>query len=1032
MNLILILGLLLASAWGSTFTFRQDSEGWGSWGSGISGHDPSQGYPDKGSIKVATDWGETQTIHYNLGKMKPGLYKISAYVRAESVRGDARNFSFWHFFDVGQDTQNVFTDLSGSYEWRRIEYTVRVKDKLLLWFRLKSPGIVWIDNVTIEPVTKEITEVKIASPIPLKPSITPKDVRTSSAKMTVLLDFDKSKGIHPFSLEARPGNKLGKMTKGKYYNFKPTEYLNGNWEKYDRISLDVYNNSDEFVEFYLTLGDDRSRDYWTQLNHKTYLAPGKNQLNFSLKQFIGERGSHKHLRSLNLKSLKKWFIIIDPNSVSKKAENFSVDNISLISSPHPLPPEGVWSFDFTSHKDLQNSALTKVNTRHDYDSTRGFGFVEPSFWRVEDAVYAPESLRYSIGLLKGGFRVKLPNGKYQLSLDFERLGYWDVSFWKNREIYINGKIVFKETRTGGKDFLGDYLRFENIVPSLSDHPYDLYLKQVFRPKVFNFEVKNGMLDLFFEGDPTGINLNRMVVWKADKSDAARSFISALEDRDRTEFNWMSRSIPAAHPAPKNTDHLSIITPKLILRPDEVYPSFASRLDFFGGKGETPFQLIQVGSSYPITWELEDIKSPDGKIIPKEAFSFYEVIPQYISPDLNHESYFLGGKYLKPSSVLLPGKNSELKFLLIKLPISDKLSAGEYTGAITFKMGSSKKRIPLRINLANYLLPQVDFPVGFFGPDPLPFNYVYDLEFEQLRQNARSKSIKKLGFDGFTTFTGFPDVKLIGDKLDISLLKEVLELANSSGMSGVYFSYGGSFPFKQLESNDSYYALSQALSDSPAKIVHTYSDEPGGYSDKIQEDLDLAKKYKEKIPELSLGGFTSLDDSRLREINSLLDYPFFSKVGKKHLSRTFVKRQWGSYNASPGNLSDPRFSFGPGLFYARSQGLRYYLEWHASAVHNFPYYDFDGRESDVTMFMPSQDGSLYPTLRYELAVQGIQLFKKLKLLENILLHRKDPEASKWLREVKEGKFSSADNILVPANNFDLHKFQADLNSFLFRF
>jgi hypothetical protein len=143
-------------------------------------------------------------------------------------------------------------------------------------------------------------------------------------------------------------------------------------------------------------------------------------------------------------------------------------------------------------------------------------------------------------------------------------------------------------------------------------------------------------------------------------------------------------------------------------------------------------------------------------------------------------------------------------------------------------------------------------------------------------------------------------------------------------------------------------------------------------------------------------------------------------------------KWGAYNATPGNLDDPRFSFGPGLFYAHKSGLSHYLEWHSSAVNNYPYFDLDGRESDVVMFMPRSSGELQSTLRFELATEGLHILRKLILLDKALQKNTHPDlmkAKEWLKDIQNGSLSSAENIFKPSHGFNLNKFKSQLNQYL---
>lgn len=1040
MKIIIISLLIFFCNWkltAATFNFNKDLEEWGAWGDGLSSHDGEIGHASRGSAWLSTDWGENQTLHYHWNNLRPGLYKVKAYVRGQNVQPGSEGSNFWHFYDGGKGTENVFTELNGSYEWRKIEYTLAVqKNDLSIWFRLKAPGQVWIDDISLEPVqAAQALLIEPAQPLKIKPRNVQNQVR--SKKEVVLLDFDKVSRAHPFSSANDPdGRKVGRLASHKYYNFDPTSFLTGDWSNFDRIQMDIYNGNSQFVEFYLTLTDNLTTNYWSQLNHKTHLAPGWNHLNFSLSQYLGERGSHRFNRAINLKKLKKWFIVLDHSEKYKENTNFFIDNIKLSHDPAPSPPKGVLAFDFTSHRDHVQSGYQKVTTQDLYSPYVGFGFVDPKFWRVEDAQWVGAPLQYTIGMLSGHFKAKLPNGKYKMNLSMERLGYWDVSFWNDRTVYINGKPVFKESRSSGKDYLQDLLRFEKVVPGLQDHPFDLYLKKLFKPLEFSFQVTNGELDLELEGDPTAISLNSLVLWKSEDEDKARVFLADTEKRLRMEFDWMTRSLNNG--IKKLPDHIiSVIDPSLTLKPNSVSPEIGKKLKFQGGIGERPYQLIQLRGNGEVSWKLSDLKTTQGKKISGNDVIFSEIIPQFISPDLNHETYLVAGKFLKPiwtSSLEQDGQST--KYLWIQYPLKPGLEPGIYHGELTFSSGRLKTNFPVELKVAAYELPALAFPVGFFGPDPINPSYFTGIGLDKIRKQYRLKAIKLLGESGFTTITGLPEAKLEGDVLDTTDVNEVITAANHAGMAKVYFTYGGKFPQSLLEINNpkKLAPLLSSYLQKPGmpKIVHTFSDEAGGYSDKVSHDLEFAKKLKASFPFILRGGFSSKSDPATRELNSYFDYGIFSNVSKSQLHSMGRNSKWGSYNASPGNLDDPRFSFGPGLFYAHKAGLSHYLEWHSSAVNNYPYYDLDGRESDVVMFMPASGGELYPTLRFELATEGLHLLRKLLLLEKEL--EKDPgagslRARQWLQLARSGAFSSSENILKPSSNFHLKKFISQLDEYL---
>lgn len=1051
-SLLLALFFISLCVQAESFTFDSSLQDWGSWGSGTGVHSSKVGHKKSGSMWLSADWGDVQTLHYNWSHLRPGMYRVTAFVRGEDIQPHPDGSSFWHFIDTGKGTENIFLSLDGSYNWRKIQYTVRVpQNQLSMWFRLKAPGQAWVDDLSIEPVTVE-EKLSISAAEPLTEVSGPEIASAGAYKEIVLLDFDNIKRSHPFEVITNSQNqKMGKFSSRSYFNFDPSSYLSGNWSEYDRISLDVYNGNKTFLEIYLTLGDSTSTNYWSQLNHKTHIAPGWNHLNFSLTQFLGERGSHRYQRGMNLKDVRKWFLVVDPNERYAKNSNFFIDNIKLTRNPAPLPPAGVLAFDFTSHKDTSISGFKKVTSQNLYNSNRGFGFVEPQYWRVEDSQWASSSLRYSIGLLKGQFRVKLPSGRYRGRIVLDRLGYWDTSFWKDRTFYVNGTPVFKETRSAGMDYLKDWLQFEAIVPQNDDHPYDLYLKRLFKPIEFNAVVKNGFLNLEFEGDATGVSLNNLILWDVSSEKDAKNFLSQVEERNRLEFDWMSRPLAGKENESNDTVEVKLIHPSLVLSPSGNSQSTGKEIFLQGGRGEKLYQLIQLRGQGEATIEISAIRSKEGKSIDSSAWTISEVIPQYISPDLNHETYMVAGKFLRPINGKIELSQDSTRYLWVEMKVPEEVQNSKYQGQLTVSLHKAKYEFPIQVHTFAFDLPHVDFPVGFFGPDPITYTYFESPDIDKIRKKYRHQAIAMLGAAGFTTISGLPEAKLVveGDqwRLDSSAPDETMTAAIRAGMEKTFFSYGGKFPQQffdgslipsGMNENEFFKKTSKILNGyltqkGMPKIVHTFSDEAGGYSDRINEDIAFAKKLKTSFPFMLRGGFGSKANQATAPLNAYFDFGFFSNVTRSQMKSMGPKSKWGSYNASPGNLDDPRYTFGPGLYYARHGGLSHYLEWHSSSVNNYPYYDLDGRESDVTMFMPSSDGSLHPTLRFQLAVEGLSSYRKLKLLEQLIGTSKDQakvaKARDWLNSYKSGKFSAEDNILKPAASFSFTKFNQELNSHL---
>lgn len=1042
---ILSFTLLVGCAYSKSFSFTPKEPQWSFYGEGLGSYVSDIGRDkDQTSMWLSTDYGESETAYFTWNDLSPGLYKVITYVRAQDVQKGLEGASFWHFYDGGYGTQSPFMDLNGSYDWRKVEYMVNVKaSDLTIWFRLKAPGQVWIDDFYIEKVEAGQDKVSIEAAKPLKETTAKSFAsKAKTASKKKLYSFEGSESGHPFSLK----NKAGEFSPQKFFNFKIESMPVKDWSNYDHLEMDVFNPNDTYTDFFVTLQDDKTTNYWSQVNHKQTLAPGWNKLNFSLTQYLGERGSHRFQRPLNLAKLQKFFIVIDPDSKATYVnKSFLIDNIALTSNPMPVIPDGVMAFDFTSQKAEMGSNLNRVTSQTGYTEERGFGFIEPKFWRIEDSHYASEALRYSIGLLNGHFRVKLPNGKYQINLVVDKLGYWDVPFWSDRTVSVNGSPIFKETRSSGKDFLSDLLRFESIIPDLQDHPYDLYLGKIFHSIDKTVDVTNGTLDLEFDGDETGISLNSLILWNKSKDTEGLAYKKAFEKRNRDEFDWMSRSIQKTDKESGSGKlSISIVEADLYLNPGSLKKPSSTQLNFLGGAGDNPYQVIQLNSGssdQKVSWSMGDFTNSNGEKISKNQIAISDLIFQYTSPDINHETYMVTGKYLSPmQDVSYALKKNRTKYLWLQLDINDKMPQGKFLGEIVFHHGAETTKFPVEIIILNYALPKVEFPVGFFGIDPLPYSYFKGSGYAELRKKYRSLALNSLGEAGFTTFTGLPG--------DVSELDELFKESSKWGITTVY-SYGGQFPQSLIDLNnkpgdlteDAYFAkaapeLKSLLSKKNwPKIVHTFSDEAGGYSDKTAADIELAKKLKKHFPFMPLGGFGSYHGGDSSKLNSYFDYGFFSSLGKGDITKLKDNNQrWGLYNASPGNLDDPRFSFGLGLYIARQNGLSQYLEWHATAVNNYPYYDFDGRESDVVMFYPTINGKTLHSLRFELATEGLHTYKKLKLIETAVANQTgNPEALKlaknWLDGLRRENYFYSSTTFMSNKSINFKAFQNKLDEHL---
>jgi hypothetical protein len=1008
----LLLILLTTTAWAQSF--NQSEEGWSFWGDGIGSYDASTGKAQVGSLKLACDYAEQHTTYLKI-KKDPGLYRVSFWVRMEDVQEAPQ--AFWHFYDSGLGTQSVFENLAGHSDWREVSYTLELKrSELEIWFRLKSPGVVWIDDVKIEKANSN-QSVSIGTARTWVPLVEAKKQKSSKAKK--LFSFSSAEAGHPFSIgRDQSGGGVGEFYSQEYQNFNTAKLNTKDWAQYDHIEMDVYNSSGHFVEFYLTMADHKSSNYWSQLNHKSTLAPGWNHLNFSLSQYVGERGSQRYQRGLELARLNKIFVVADLAKRLGKKHKFLIDNVQLSSSKNISLSEDIKTFDFTSHKAQFDRAFTPVLTRHNYTLKRGFGFINPRFWRVEDSQYVGESLRYSIGVLDGSFRVDLPNGRYRIALVMDKLGMWDPPFWSDRTLSLNGQVVFKESRSTGAEYLKDLLIFENTRPTPKDHPFDLYFSRLFQTIEKDVTVTQGHLTMEFSGDESAISLNRLVI-SPNNQKFEQSLVNEIALKDRQEIDHLTRLLSTK--SVSAAKRVSVIAADLKLHPQVAKTAIAQNISWVSAPGEIAYAVIQVDPKNlsEMNWQAIDLRSKTGAIIPGIKLS--QLIPQWTSGDLNHETYQLAGKYLEPiNREKISLKPHELTFFLatLKIPVNE---TGEFNGEVKLTLGSESFSIPISLAVLKAHLPSIDFPVGFFGMDPIPASYFKGKGLEELRRKARFQALELMQEAGMTALSGLPTTPYNSEtkSFDTREIDATLKRAHDLGFQKIY-SYGGTFPHALL--NDSSIPqdklkdhLKKYFSKKNPEIVHTFSDEASGYSDRLASDIELGQKLRRDYPFMKLAGFSGMKENEATKLHELFDEGFYSSVMQHKLYR-YRQQKWGSYNAAPGNWDDPRYTLGPGLFLARAAGLSQYLEW--QTTNNYPYLELDGRESDVVLFLPKSNGEIRQTLRFVWAQEGLTIYRKLKLLQNVA-----PENT-WLKKLLRENVFKGERFLE-RRDFDMEKFKMEL-------
>ncbi len=1042
--------------------FDKGPDQWISFGEGESFFSETIGHNSKGSLSLINGHNQETTWNKKFKDLTPGTYELSLWLRGLNLELGQWNYGVWIFYDGGKGTKNLITSGEGTFNWNQLRASIKVSgNSLALWVRLKGPGQLWIDDVSLVKNAKKIKKSKLwfsQSSLPtggfaknknrclncmhwwntkyehcprcgssLFRTMNPVQKVKDQPQKRRLLSFENaywSEEEDRIDHEQRDqtisseGKYSLKISKKGYYNLRFKDALMKDWSGYDFVALDVYNENKEIVPFALSLGDGKSKGYWTQINHHTSLGSGWNYLRLSLKEYIGERGSVKVKRYLDLKNLKKGYFDIMADSKRELKSPLYIDNIRLLKLQPPQVPEGIIAIDFVHKKHQVYPGFIPVTSHLKYHPKAGIGFKETQIWKSHDSFYADTLHRDAILINNGKFLVNLKNGSYYVVLVADYLGYWDIPFWQYRKITIQGETVREQRRSGIYDFIESTLRFEKVIPGPKTSPYQTYLKAIFNPILKKVRVKRGILEIGCIGDTSGIGLNSLIIFPAEKKSVGHKFLKKLDQYQQQEYENLVRKVDSPRKQKKslsakerkNGFYSAVRWATELIKPGDELPSLSTKINLDGGVKERPAVSILVrnitSKSKKLKIKISQLKSSKGLKISSKSFNVGYGVNHFMSHSANHETYELAPRVLRK----MPAKGITLspqlsQMIWLQLPITKKMKPGLYKGRVKIEVGKNSESIPLTVRVHPYTLPEVDFPVGFFGLNPIYFSYFKHKAIPYREKILRAEALKMIRERGFTTWSGLPvgGVQKKGAKwfLKVNQIDELMKQAKRLGFNQPIFSYGGSFfkdlvrypknkAFKELGPTRYHQTMNRLLDYRQRSlkwlpIIYTFSDEATGYSNKWEQDLVFARKLKQYYPSLQRGGFSHMIEPGKKgyELNLAFSNGSYGNMNFDYAAKLKEQnKKWGLYNLAVSPFKAGRFSWGEGLFIARKLGLNHRLEWHFALWQNYPYFDLDGRERDAAMIFPKKDGSFDPALKLEWSALGLADFRLLTLLDNL--------------------------------------------------
>ena len=842
--------------------------------------------------------------------------------------------------------------------------------------------------------------------------------KQASAKGTrakVIASFENS---NPFSggevvpFHASEGRSALRLDKG-YASIEKAQ----DWLGYDFLEADLFNAGPKPLDLYVEVRDTATKDYWTRVNYTTVVPPGKSTLIIPVKQlYVGEKG--RPGRMLILNGITRLVFSVG----DRPPAPLFLDNVRLErdDAPEKAKFDELFAFDFGTPTSPVMDGFTPITPATQYSRGRGYGLKDARIWRAFDALQPEPLYQDFICIEGGGLAVDVPNGRYRVFVNIDSpSGFWgEYQTFRQRSIVAEGRTVVRETMDFDA-FKAKYFRFWNVEDLPTDNTFDKYQKAYFHEKRFDVDVKDGQLNLEFEGENWGCSVSAVVIFPAAKTAQGEAFLKYTEDRRRFYFdNYFKRVLPEPSGQP--------------LRPTEADRSrgfVAFQRDFMQdvSYNDTPQQreIVDVirgeafaGEYEPVTLALVPLRdlgvvqvsagglsSTGGATIPASAIDvgFVSYRISRITPE--GTVYTIGPRLIMPGdAVAMPEKLTRRFWMTIRTPANSR--PGVYKGAIsihTEKGGTTRLPVEFRVRAGN-LLP-VDIPAGPFGyTTGIPW-FGEDAKAAAFDQQLVKKSLQKMRDYGFTACSGLPSIAFQGFNqgkpvLDFTSADASMKLLKSLGFLGVS-SYGGGVSGFDAYHQDSAAMGSAGMTDYAGFVKAIYSqvqshavahdwipvyynlaDEPIG--DELVRAAENAEAYRRAFPKgppffTGASSFTGSDRNnphfRLARALNVVSWNDHDEQSVNLLHS--LGADWAFYNG--GN----RWTFGTYMYKAAKKfDMKFRLAWHWNVVAGDPYYALDCREDDYAWCNASPEGDLIPSVEFERLREGLDDYRRLITLSHL--------------------------------------------------
>jgi hypothetical protein len=996
--------------------------------------------------------------------LAPGRYRITAYLRGLDIGTNAD----------GQTTEFMFDEnymqlrKNGTFGWSKLTYVgdlAKQREKGHFSFGLMAPGYFWVDDVSMEKVGPEVPltpqpiigkeEKAIEPPGRLgdesvhcpecgyrnMPSwhhcyacgspLTMKKPAAAGEAVKRIASFENRNPFDGGTVTDKHASHGGKALRidRSYVSMDAAQ----NWSGYDYLKADVYTDATKPIELYIEIRDRQTRDYWTRVNYTTVIPPGASTLIVPTALYVGEKA--RPGRALLLDGITRLVF-----SIGDKPEAPVFLRLERDTETARVKFDGLWAFDVGPAGSPVMEGFTPLDVSKRYSKGRGYGWKNAQFWRAFDALQPDPLYRDFICVEKGGLALDVPNGKYHVFVNMDSpSGFWgEYQIYRQRALIVEG--VRHEDALDFASFKKRYFRnwYKEDLPS--EVTFDKYQVPYFQEKHVTAEVRDGQLNIDFEGENWACCVSAIIVYPEAKAEQGQRFLDFVKARRRFHFNNAFKRVlhpptgAALQPSAAEKERGFVVFARDWMQ--DVYhndrPQAGERVErlsaagFAGEYEPITVSLVSLKDTGSAILTVSDLKSAQGASIPAE-----QIDVGYIQHRITRVTGE-GSVYTITPRLIIPRKRAPLPagltrtfWLTVKVPADAR--PGVYRGSVHVQSErGGEVSVPLEFTVRKGTLDAVDVPAGPFGHTiDLPW---YAEEAAAWNRDMAVKSLRKLREYGFTTVSGLPVVSYQGFKdgvpqFDFTQGDAQMKLLKANGFRMPVVSYcpfeGLNLYYKDEDAmrsagfND-YSRFLRAVFGAVQKhadaagwlpVYWNIGDEPVG--DDVPRSAENAEAYRKAFPK-GPPFFTAASSFRGDKRND----PHF------RLSRALHVANWNDHDEASVNLlheaggdwafynGGNRWTYGVYLYKAAKQfNVKYRVSWYWNVSAGDPYYGLDCREDDYAWCCTNADGELISTPHFERLREGLDDYRRLLTLARLAKeHAGTPAAraaEKLLAEVLGG-------------------------------